>query len=70
MDQFHAEEQKHNDYIVRRNHEESVARGCPQGGEPSPLLWSLVVDELCWELNHNDYYTGGYADDNCNLNQG
>jgi hypothetical protein len=33
----------------------SMARGCPQGGVP--LLWSLVVDELIWELNDGDYYT-------------
>jgi hypothetical protein len=26
--------------------EGSVARGCPQGGVLSPLLWSLVVDKL------------------------
>jgi hypothetical protein len=26
----------------------SVARGCPQGGVLSPLLWSLVVDDLLW----------------------
>jgi hypothetical protein len=41
----------------------STARGCPQGGVLSPLLWSLVVDELIWELNDGDYYTVGYADD-------
>jgi hypothetical protein len=29
----------------------------------SPLLWSLVVDELLWELNGSGYYTVGYADD-------
>jgi hypothetical protein len=38
-------------------------RGCPQGGVLSPLLWSLVVDDLLWELNSNGYYTVGYADD-------
>jgi hypothetical protein len=41
----------------------SAARGCPQGGVLSPLLWSLVVDDLLWELNSNGYYTVGYADD-------
>jgi hypothetical protein len=41
----------------------STARGCPQGGVLSPLLWILVVDELIWELNDGDYYTVGYADD-------
>jgi hypothetical protein len=41
----------------------SAARGCPQGGVLSPLLWSLVVDDIIWELNSNGYYTVGYADD-------
>jgi hypothetical protein len=41
----------------------STAKGCPQEGVLLPLLWSLVVDELLWELNDNDYYTIGYADD-------
>jgi hypothetical protein len=40
----------------------SMARGCPQEGVLSPLLLSLVVDELLWELNDNYYYTIGYAD--------
>jgi hypothetical protein len=29
----------------------------------SPLLWSLVVDDLLWGLNDDGYYTLGYADD-------
>jgi hypothetical protein len=41
----------------------SMTQGCPQEGVLSPLLWSVVVDELLWELNDNDYYTVGYADD-------
>jgi hypothetical protein len=41
----------------------SAARGCPQGGVLSPLLWSLVVDDLIWGLNNNGYYTVGYTDD-------
>jgi hypothetical protein len=41
----------------------SAAGGCPQGGVFSPLLWSLVVDDLLWELNSNGYYIVGYADD-------
>jgi hypothetical protein len=41
----------------------SVARGCPQGGVLSPLLWGLVVDDFLWELNDSGYYTVGYADD-------
>jgi hypothetical protein len=43
--------------------EGSVARGCPQGGVLSPLLWSLVVNELVEGLNGSGYYTLGYADD-------
>jgi hypothetical protein len=41
----------------------AAARGCPQGGVRSPLLRSLVVDDLLWGLNSNGYYTVGYADD-------
>jgi hypothetical protein len=44
------------------NLEGSVARGCPQEGVLSPLLWSLVVDELIGRLGGNGYYTLGYAD--------
>jgi hypothetical protein len=43
--------------------EGSVARGCPQGGILSPLLWSLVVDELIGGLRGNGHYTLEYADD-------
>jgi hypothetical protein len=38
----------------------AAARRCPQGGVLSPLLRSLVVDDLLWGLNSN--YTVGYAD--------
>jgi hypothetical protein len=41
----------------------TTVRRCPQGGVLSPLLWSLLVDDLLWELNNNGYYTVGYADD-------
>jgi hypothetical protein len=41
----------------------SAARGYPQGGVLSPLLWSLVVDDLISGLNSNGYYTVGYTDD-------
>jgi hypothetical protein len=34
---------------VSRN--SAVARGCPQGGILSPLLWCLVVDKLLTRLN-------------------
>jgi hypothetical protein len=40
----------------------SMAIGCPQGGVLSPMLWSLVVGKLLWELNERDYYTTGEAD--------
>jgi hypothetical protein len=41
----------------------STSRGCLQGGVLSPLLWSLVVDNLLWGLNDDGYCTVGYADD-------
>jgi hypothetical protein len=40
----------------------AAAKGCLQGGVLSPLLWSLVMDDLLWALNNSDYYTVGYAD--------
>jgi hypothetical protein len=41
----------------------ATARRCLQGGVRSPLLWSLAMDELLWDLNDSDYYTEGYAGD-------
>jgi hypothetical protein len=41
----------------------TAARWCLQGGVLSPLLWSLVIDDLLWGLINNGYYTVGYADD-------
>jgi hypothetical protein len=41
----------------------SAVRGCLQGGVLSPLLWSLVMDDLLCQLNDNGHYTVGYADD-------
>jgi hypothetical protein len=41
----------------------TAARDCLQGGVLSPLLWSLIMDDLLWGLNNNGYYTAGYADD-------
>lgn len=38
-------------------------RGCPQGGVLSPLLWSIVVDELLDRLTTQGFETIGYADD-------
>jgi hypothetical protein len=40
-----------------------TARGCPQGGCISPLLWSLVVDGLLNTLENNGHETIGFADD-------
>jgi len=39
------------------------AGGCPQGGVLSPLLWSLVVDELLAKLREAGFLVFGYADD-------
>jgi hypothetical protein len=47
-----------------------VTKGCPQGGVLSPLLWSLVVDELLVGLNQRGIYAQGYADDICLLAKG
>jgi hypothetical protein len=41
----------------------SFDQGCTQGGDLSQLLWSLVVDILLAQLNREDLYTQGYADD-------
>ena len=40
-----------------------VARGCPQGGVISPLLWNLVLDSLLCRLNSERFHTIAYADD-------
>jgi retron-type reverse transcriptase len=40
-----------------------TTRGCPQGGVLSPLLWSLVIDELLTELTEQGYKVIGFADD-------
>lgn len=37
--------------------------GCPQGGCLSPLLWSLVVDDLLKTLTSAGFEICGYADD-------
>jgi hypothetical protein len=45
------------------NLRESMAKGYPHGGMFLPLLWSLGVDDLFWELNNDGHYTVGYAKD-------
>ena len=40
-----------------------AAKGCPQGGVLSPLLWSLVVDDLLVMLEGDGFKVQGYADD-------
>ena len=40
-----------------------ASRGCPQGGVLSPLLWSIVVDDLLTSLSNNGFDSQGYADD-------
>jgi hypothetical protein len=35
-----------------------------------PLLCSLVMAKLLWELNENDYYIAGYAEDTAILING
>jgi ribonuclease HI len=47
-----------------------VARGCPQGGVLSPLLWTLVVDELLVRLEGQGIYCQAYADDGTILVEG
>jgi hypothetical protein len=41
----------------------AAAKVCLQGGVLSPLLWSLLMDDLLWGLSYRGYYTLGYADD-------
>ncbi|XP_020296294.1 uncharacterized protein LOC109861173 [Pseudomyrmex gracilis] len=40
-----------------------LAKGCPQGGILSPLLWCLVVDKLLYKLQKTGFLAFGYADD-------
>lgn len=41
----------------------TTIKGCPQGGVLSPLLWSILVDDLLVKLNERGFTTVGYADD-------
>lgn len=38
-------------------------RGCPQGGILSPVLWSVVVNSLLFELDSQGFEPTAYADD-------
>ena len=39
------------------------SKGCPQGGSLSPLLWTLVVDEVLYSVNAERLRLDGFADD-------
>ena len=41
----------------------TAVKGCPQGGVLSPLLWSLVVDDLLVSLELLGFEVIGFADD-------
>lgn len=45
------------------NYDINTVKGCPQGGVLSPLLWTLVVDELLNELEKHGFEAIGFADD-------
>jgi hypothetical protein len=59
VDQLCAGKQKHSNYTVRRYHEDLRGYGIPEG----TCALASAGDYLLWELNDNDYYTVGYADD-------
>ena len=40
-----------------------ATKGCPQGGVFSPLMWSLVVDDLLKSLEAKGFEVVGFADD-------
>lgn len=40
-----------------------ATKGCPQGGVLSPLMWSLVVDDLLRSLEAKGFEVVGFADD-------
>jgi ribonuclease HI len=40
-----------------------ATRGCPQGGVLSPLMWSLVIDDLLQILENQGFEVVGFADD-------
>jgi len=49
--------------VGRNNFQMSTIRRSPKGGVLSPLMWSLVLDELPGILTGNGVTCLGYADD-------
>jgi hypothetical protein len=47
-----------------------LTKQCRQGGNLLPLLWSLIVNGLVWELNSDGSYMVGNADDITVLSMG
>lgn len=41
----------------------TTQKGCPQGGVVSPLIWSIVIDDLLIKLTQEGFDVQGYADD-------
>ncbi|WP_048495651.1 reverse transcriptase domain-containing protein [Marinobacter subterrani] len=51
------------------HHKEPTLEGVPQGGPLSPVLASVVLDELDWELERRNLHFARYADD-CQIHVG
>ena len=62
MDQLHAGKKENHGHTRMRNSGRACGQGLSAGGVLSPLLWSLVLDELVG-LNENGYNQLEYADD-------
>lgn len=57
-------ESKHIEVSTRTNSiVMNTTQGCTQGGVLSPLIWSMVVDELLDELTNTEIQVQGYTDD-------
>ena len=53
-------------YVGKQSQEEATikaTKGCPQGRILFPLMCSLVIDDLFYELGSNGFEVVGYADD-------
>ena len=59
----YAERQEYKCYIVWREPESVYGERVSTWRCSLPLLWSLVVDDLLWELNSKGHFTVGYAAD-------